>query len=78
MENSSTTVGTEEVCTMKSSIKAVPLLTYCHVFDLHLTTSCEDVLEFLKPGFPEATCSQLISKHLENCLHCWRTMYIIR
>ncbi|VEN53719.1 unnamed protein product, partial [Callosobruchus maculatus] len=62
----STIVGTGEVSTMKCSIKAVPTLTYYHVFNLHPTISCEDVIQFLKTGFPEATCSQLISKHPEN------------
>nr|CAH7768630.1 unnamed protein product [Callosobruchus chinensis] len=64
----STAVGTEEASTLKSSIKAVPSVTYTyyHVFNLHPTTLCENVIYFLKQDFPEFTCSLLISKYPEH------------
>nr|CAI5870067.1 unnamed protein product [Callosobruchus analis] len=61
-----TVVGTGEVSTMKASIKAVPSLEYYHVFNLHPSTLCENVTDFLKHEFPEVTCSQLTSKHPER------------
>nr|CAH7749778.1 unnamed protein product [Callosobruchus chinensis] len=57
----STVVGTGELSTLKSSIKAVPSVTYYHVFNLHPTILCENIIDFLKQDFPEVTCSQLTS-----------------
>nr|CAH7713670.1 unnamed protein product [Callosobruchus chinensis] len=59
-------MGTRDASTLKYLVKAVPSVMYYHVFNLHPTTLCENVIDFLKQDFPEVTRSQLTSKCPEH------------
>nr|CAI5832895.1 unnamed protein product [Callosobruchus analis] len=50
----------------KSAIKGTPKITYLHVYRVSPNTTADDMLNMLKPKFPEATCELLNSKHPEE------------
>lgn len=63
-KKSRTIVGTGNASNAKTKfIKAAPSMTYFHVFKLDPSVTAEDIVHYLRPQFPEATCNKLTSKY---------------
>lgn len=66
--NKLTVVGTGTLSTGSNSckLKAVPILTYFHVYQLDPGTTDTDMLSYLKSLFPEVTCDKLESRYSDR------------
>ena len=64
--NNNFVIGSNNSTQNNVTLKTVPKKAFLYVSRLHPDTTCQNLMNFLKPKFPEIQCASLESKYPDN------------